>query len=150
MSIKIFKGRAVLSGEIEGEAVVSNVGFNTCAVYIDVMTKNADSGICMDHGNKDLYQKDLTNKIICLPSTIGSTSAACLYVSIAEKGLAPKAMLFANHIDTLAATGLIMADNWLDKRTITIDQLGAEILDSVNTGDTVFVLEDGTVKIHSD
>lgn len=148
MTIRTFKGRPILVGDVQGEAAVSTVGFNTCAIYMDVMTKNADSGICMDHGNKDLYQKDLTNKIVCLPSTIGSTSAACLYVSIAEKGVAPKAMLFANHIDTLAATGLIMADSWLDKRTVTIDQLGEEFLETVNTGDKVVVHKDGTVEVH--
>ena len=149
MTVRTFKGRPALAGDTQGEAAVSKAGFNTCAVYIDVMTKDADSGICMDHGNADLYQKDLTDKILCIPSTIGSSSAACLYVSIAEKGVAPKAMLFANHIDTLAATGLIMVDSWLDKRIITVDQLGPEFLEAVNTGDSVVVHEDGTVEVHS-
>jgi len=148
MTIKTFKGRPILVGNVEGDAMVSTVGFNTCAVYIDVMTKNADSGICMDHGNDDLYKKNLTDTIVCLPSTIGSTSAACLYVSVAEKNIAPKAMLFANHIDTLAATGLLMADNWLNKRTVTIDQLGDEFLQTVKTGNKVVVHEDGTVEVH--
>ena len=30
--------------------------------------------------------------------------------------VAPKAMLFANHIDSLAACGILMGDNWLGKR----------------------------------
>jgi acyl-CoA hydrolase len=40
-----------------------------------------------------------------------------------------------------------MADNWLNKRIVTVDLLGAEFLDAVKTGDTVKVHEDGTVEV---
>ena len=49
---------------------------------------------------------------------IGSSSAATLFMIILDKGIAPKAMLFANHIDSLAACGILMGDNWLGKRKI--------------------------------
>jgi predicted aconitase with swiveling domain len=62
----------------------------------------------MNHDNKDLYQHDLAGKILCIPQTIGSSSDASLFMIILAKGIAPKAMLFANHIDTLAATGILM------------------------------------------
>ncbi len=62
MTIRTFKGRPALAGDTGGEAAVSKAGFNTCAVYIDVMTQDADSGACMDHGNADLYQKDLARQ----------------------------------------------------------------------------------------
>lgn len=70
-----------------------------------------------------------------------------MFMTIAEKGVALKAMLFANHIDSLAACGLLMADNWLDKRIVTVDLLGSDFLEAVKTGDTVAVHEDGTVEI---
>ena len=59
----------------------------------------------------------------------------------------PKAMLFANHIDSLAACGILMGDNWLGKRIVTVDMLGQEFLDTVKTGQTVCISEDGTVEI---
>jgi len=40
-----------------------------------------------------------------------------------------------------------MADNWLDKRIVTVDLLGDDFLKAVKTGDTVAVHEDGTVEI---
>ena len=144
---KIFKGRPALAGNVEGSAAVSHKGFNTAASFIDVITKGSNSGVCKDHENKELFGKDLNGAILCVPLTIGSSSAACMFMTIAEKGIAPKAMLFANHIDSVAACGLIMADKWLDKRIVTVDLLGPGFLEAVKTGQTIRVQADGTVEI---
>jgi len=74
-------------------------------------------------------------------------SAATLFMIILDKGIAPKAMLFANHIDSLAACGILMGDNWLGKRIVTVDLLGDDFLDAVKTGDKVKVHEDGTIEV---
>lgn len=66
---------------------------------------------------------------------------------VMEKEIGPKAILFANHIDSLAACGLLMDDNWMVKRTITVDLLGEDFLNSVKSGDKVAVSEDGTVTV---
>ena len=142
-----FKGRPALPGNVEGPATVSHVGFNTCATYVDVMISGADSGVCQDHDNKDLFGIDLKDTILCIPQTIGSSSAATLFMIILERDLAPKAMLFANHIDSLAACGLLMGDTWLEKRIVTVDMLGQKFLDTVKTGQTIRVHNDGTVEI---
>ena len=144
-----FKGRPALPGNIEGSAEVSHVGFNTCATYIDVIISGSNSGVCKDHDNPDLYNRDLKDKIVCFPQTIGSSSAATLFMIILERNLAPKAMLFANHIDSLAACGLLMGDNWLGKRIVTVDLLGDDFLNAVKTGDSIKISEDGTVEIQS-
>jgi hypothetical protein len=68
-------------------------------------------------------------------------------MGVAKLDLQPKAMLFANHIDSLAAGGLLMTDIWMDKRIITIDMLGQEFLDTVKTDDTVKIHADGTVEV---
>ncbi len=145
---KTFKGRPALPGELEGSAEVSHVGFNTCAAYVEVMISGSNSGVCKDHDNPDLFNRDLKGKILCIPQTIGSSSAATLFMIILERNLAPAAMLFANHIDSLAACGLLMGDNWLGKRIVTVDLLGDEFLNSVKTGNTVNISEDGTVTIN--
>ena len=144
---KTFKGRPLLSGNTEGSAEVSHVGFNTASSFIELVTKGSKSGVCTDHDNKDLFGRDLKDSILCIPQTIGSSSGACMFMSICEAEVAPKAMLFANHIDSLASCGLIMADNWLKKRIITIDLLGDEFLKEVKSGQTITVHENGTVEI---
>jgi predicted aconitase with swiveling domain len=147
MAKATFKGRPAVPGNVEGSAEVSHIGFNTCATYVDVLIADSDSGVCQDHDNKDLFGHDLAGKIVCIPQTIGSSSAATLFMIILEKNIAPKAMLFANHIDSLAACGILMGDNWLGKRIVTVDLLGDDFLDAVKTGDKVTVHEDGTIEV---
>ncbi len=47
----------------------------------------------------------------------------------------------------LKTAGVIMEDVWSGKRIITIDLLGPEFLESVNTGDPIAIHSDGTVEI---
>ncbi len=68
-------------------------------------------------------------------------------MGMGDLGVGPKALLFAWHIDTVAAAGLFMDDIWNEKRIITIDLLGDDFLKAVNTGDPVSIREDGTVEV---
>ena len=148
MAKKTFKGRPILSGDLEGPAMVSHIGLNTLSTYKAVMFGGVtDKAVCSDGDNKDLYGKDISGAILCIPQTIGSTTGGFVLMGVAKLGLAPKAMLFANHVDSLAIGGLLMADIWMDKRIIAIDLLGQDFLDAVNTGDPVKVYEDGRVEI---
>jgi uncharacterized protein len=144
---KTFKGRALLAGDVQGEAAVSRVGFNTLASYQTSVVLRKKTATCGDQNNPDLYKRPLTGKILCLPQTIGSTSGGLVIQTIASRGIGPKAMLFSEHIDSLAAAGVILADIWQGQRIVVVDQLGAEFLSSVQTGDTVKVHADGTVEI---
>jgi predicted aconitase with swiveling domain len=146
-NVKIFKGRPALKGDATGPATVTKLGFNATATYMDVVFSGSKSGVCKDHDN-NLYDVDLADTILCIPQSIGSSAAACTYMAVVEAGIAPKAMLFANPIDSVAACGLIMAYYWSEKRPIiAIDNLGAEFLETVENGDQVEVSSDGTVTI---
>ena len=148
MAKKTFKGRPILPGTVDGQATVSHIGFNTLSTYkANVIGGVKDKALCTDGDNKDLYNKDLNGAIICLPQTIGSTTGGFVLMGVASMDLAPKAMLFSNHVDSLAIGGLLMADIWMNHRIITIDLLGADFLDAVNSGDPIKVSEDGTVEI---
>jgi uncharacterized protein len=109
------------------------------------MLIGANQAICTDQDNKDLFGKVLTGKIICLPKTIGSTSAGATWDKIAQMGIAPKAMLFSQHIDSLGAAGLVIAQVWSSTRIIVIDQLGDDFLEYVHNDQTVSIKQDGTV-----
>jgi len=144
---KSFKGRAILPGNLEGEVLVTHVGFNAYASFYTSIHTQVEMAQCADSSNQELYGKNLTDKIICLPKTIGSTSAGAVWQRVARMGVAPKAMLFSQQIDSLAAGGLIVADVWAGKRIVTVDQLGGEFLESVKDGDRIVIQEDGTVRI---
>ncbi len=150
---RTFSGRAILPPDsgyprnLEGEALVTRTGFNTYASFYTSIHAQVEAALCADSGNRELYGKNLTGKIICLPQTTGSTSAGAVWQRIARLGVAPKAMLFSQQIDSLAAGGLIVADVWAGKRIVTVDQLGDEFLESVRDGDRIVICQDGTVTI---
>ena len=148
MAKKTFKGRAILTGEVEGSATVSRIGFNTYTSYKKTMSgEMKDKAVCDDGDNKDLYGVDITNAILCLPQTIGSTTGGFVLMGVAKMGVGPQAMLFSRHVDSLAIGGLVMADVWIKKRVVVVDLLGQEFLDAVNTGDPIKVYGDGRVEI---
>lgn len=62
-------------------------------------------------------------------------------------GINPSALLFSEEIDSLAASGVILAKNWENSKIIAIDKLGPEILNEIKTGDKIKVTEDGTVTV---
>lgn len=148
MAKKMFQGRALIPGSLEGKALVSRAAFNTSASYLDNMfAGEAEKAICTDAANTDLYQQELKGAIICTTQTIGSTLGGCVLMGMGDLGVGPKALLFAWHIDSVAAAGLFMDDIWNDRSTITIDMLGDDFLDSVNTGDPITIHADGKVEV---
>ena len=148
MTKKTFKGRPLLPGQLEGKATVSRQPFNTTASYFDNMfAGETEKAPCTDSDNKDLFKQDIAHAILCTPQTIGSTFGGAAIMGVAEIGVAPKAMLFSGHIDSIIAAGLFMEDIWNEKRIVTIDMLGDEFLDAVQTGDPIAIHEDGTVEV---
>lgn len=144
---KVFKGRVIAEGSLVGEAVVSHAGVNTLATFQKSALKNAKQVIVSDQNNPDIYKKNITGKILCLPKTIGSTTGGLVIQTICSMGINPSAMLFSEEIDSLAASGIVLAKNWENSKIIAIDKLGEEFLNTVKTGDTLEILTDGTVKI---
>ena len=142
-----FHGRPVLAGELDGEALVTRHPFNTLASFIKCLTTGARKAVCSDQDNPDLYGKVLTGAVLCLPQTIGSTAAGLILETAVHKGVAPAAMLFSESVDTLAASGAILADVWVGRRIVLVDRLGPEFLDAVQDGRRVGVRADGTVTV---
>lgn len=144
---KVFKGRVIAGGNLVGEAVVSHAGVNTLATFQKSALKNAKQVMVSDQNNPDIYKKNITGKILCLPKTIGSTTGGLVIQTICSMGINPSAMLFSEEIDSLAASGIVLAKNWENSKIIAIDKLGKDFLDTVKTGDTLEIKEDGSVII---
>lgn len=145
--MKSFKGRVIAAGNFKGEAVVSRQGVNTLATFQKSALTNAKQVIVSDQNNKDIFGLNITGKALCLPQTIGSTTGGLVIQTVCSMGINPAAFLFSEHIDSLAASGIVLAKIWEDSNVIAIDELGDEFLKAVNTGDTVTISEDGTVTI---
>ena len=145
--MKEFKGRVIAPGNWEGEAVVTRQGFNTLATFQKSAMANKSEVIAADQNNADLFGKNITGKALCLPITIGSTTGGLVIQTVCAMGINPKCFLFSEHIDSLAASGIVLARVWENSDVIAVDKLGEEFLNTVQTGDRTKVTEDGTVTI---
>lgn len=145
--MKQFKGRVLAGGKWKGEAVVSRQGVNTLATFQKSALKNAKEVYASDQNNPDIFEKNITGKALCLPITIGSTTGGLVIQTICAMKINPAAFLFSEHIDPLAASGIVLARIWEDSPVIAVDMLGEEFLKTVKTGDTVEIAEDGTVTV---
>lgn len=145
---KTFKGRVIIAGDLEGEALVSKQPFNTTASYFtNMFAGNTENAPCTDANNAELKDKDLAGAIICTPQTVGSTMGAGCIMGMNSLGVGFKAMLFSDHVDSIAAGGLIMDEIWNERPVITIDLLGDEFMETVKTGDKIKISSDGTVEV---
>ena len=146
--MKIFQGRVITPGEVTAEAVVTTEGFNTLA-SLQMALQFGDKEVkCGDQSNKQLYGKPLINKALCLPQTIGSTTGGLVLYCACSLQKNPACMLFANHIDSLAAAGAVLADVWVEGVSMpVIDSLGDEFLNYVKDGMKITVKADGVVEV---
>lgn len=144
-----FKGRVIAPGTTKAEAVVTHEGFNTLASLQSALQFGDKAAKCGDQSNQELYGKPLAGKALCLPQTIGSTTGGLVLYCACAMNRQPACMLFANHIDSLAAAGAILADVWLDDVSMpVIDCLGEEFLEYVKDGMTIELKEDGVVVVN--
>ncbi len=142
-----FKGRNIVAGVTEGKAVVSRTGFNAYASFYNSLADDVQIAICADSGNQDTFSKILSGKILCIPNSIGSTSAGAVWQRIVNLGIAPKAVLFSQTIDSLAAGGLIVVDVWGEKKICAIDKLGNKFLETIQEGDWIKIQKEGSIII---
>jgi predicted aconitase with swiveling domain len=133
---------------LQGEALVSRTGFNTYASFYTSIHAPVEAALCADSGNQELYGKNMSGKVLCIPQTTGSTSAGAVWQRVVRMGIAPTAVLFSQKIDALAAGGLVVADVWTGERIVAVDQLGDEFLQTVQDGDQIVIKSDGTVIIN--
>ncbi|MBE6871316.1 MAG: DUF126 domain-containing protein [Ruminococcaceae bacterium] len=146
--MKTFQGRVVTAGCVTAEAVVTKQGFNTLA-SLQMALQFGDKDVkCGDQNNEELHGKPLIGKALCLPQTIGSTTGGLVLYCACAMEKNPACMLFANHIDSLAAAGAVLADVWVDGVSMpVVDCLGEEFLEYVKDGMKITVKENGVVEV---
>ena len=145
--MKQFKGRVIVPGTCQAEALVSHGGLNTLASFQKALQfgdKKATSG---NHNIPDPHAQEMAGTALCLPQPIGPTAGGMVLYCANAMGRNPACMLFSKPIDSLAAAGAILSDVWTDSSMPTIDSLGDEFLEAVKTGDTLKIDEDGTVTV---
>ena len=148
--MKEFKGRVIAPGAVTAEALVSHGGLNTLTSFQKALQFGDKKATCSDQNNPDLFGKEMLGKALCLPQTIGSTTGGLVLYAACAMERIPACMLFANHIDSLAAAGSILASVWLEGVNMpVVDCLGEAFLEYVEDGMTITVEADGKVVVES-
>ncbi len=146
--MKQFKGRVVTPGQVSADALVTTEGFNTLASFQMALQFGDKEVKCGDQSNEQIYGKPMIGKALCLPQTIGSTTGGLVLYCACAMHKNPACMLFANHIDSLAAAGAVLADVWVDGVSMpVVDSLGDEFINYVKDGMKITVKEGGIVEV---
>ena len=102
MKVKTLKGRAVVAGYCEGQALVSLQPIS----FLGGIDPN--SGIIIEK-NHDLKGECIKDKVLCFLYGHGSTVGSYVLYSLVKKGFGPKAIL--NQVaDPVVVVGAIIAD----------------------------------------
>lgn len=142
---KEYKGRVVVPGNVQAEALVTHTGFNTLANLKTAGSFLNRKGVLQDLNNPEIYGKLMPGKALCLPETIGSTTGGMVLYCASVMGVGPACMLFSKPADTLAVAGAVLTANWSDHPIVLVDDLGEEFLQEVKEGQMITVRDDGTV-----
>lgn len=102
MQAVVLKGRVIVEGRCEGEALVSMKPISFLGGV------NPENGEIVEK-NHDLHGECIRDKVLCFPHGHGSTVGSYVLYSLAKKKLAPKAII-NQKADPVVAVGAIIAD----------------------------------------
>ncbi|MEM1545690.1 MAG: DUF126 domain-containing protein [Candidatus Methanomethylicia archaeon] len=128
------KGRIISEGEARGEALVSS---KPLSFYGDI---DKASGLIIGR-DSDIYGHTVTNKILILPYTRGSTVSAWVIYALKKRNLSPKAILLWRTADPVIASGCLISSIPL------IDMVKPKPQLYIRSGDEVEVLSTGEIII---
>ena len=132
-----FKGRVVVPGTVEAEALVSKIDFNIKESFKKALASSGGIAFCSDPVSEDIYRKEISSMALCLTGLTEDGGGKKELERVCYMECNPGCMLFADSV-SFDAQGLTMP---------VIDGLGSEFIDFVKDGMTVTVKEDGIVEV---
>lgn len=137
------KGRVVVKGRVQAEAMVSPQPFNMLASFSKALIFRKKKGRVGDK-NHPFVGRDVKGKILVIPQTVGSTTGGLVLVEILRRGIGP-AGIVCESADSLMVSGGILAEVWCNIKMPIIDGIPMSELQKIQDGATVEISEDGTV-----
>ncbi len=107
-----FKGAAVIPGQCEGTAVVTRQPINFLSAYDRNLVFTWRKGKIGDKEH-ELCGQDLRDKVLFVPTSIGSTTGGLLLLEAIKAQIAPRALV-VQVADSLLVSGAILARVWLE------------------------------------
>lgn len=133
------KGRAVIPGTAQGQAVLSRQPISFWGGV------NPASGEVIDRRH-DCSGQVITGKVFIFPTGKGSSTGSAVLLESIRNGTAPAAII-NQKTDPILALGAIVAQE-LYHKTLPIILLSDEDVSKIQLGDMLTLLEDGTVLVN--
>jgi predicted aconitase with swiveling domain len=102
MMEKILKGRPIVKGRAEGEALVTS----ECISFMG--STDPKTGYIIEHGH-ELEGECMKGKVLCFPSSKGSTGGSYMLYDAVKRGVGPSAIINVD-AESIAVIGAIVAD----------------------------------------
>ena len=135
---RVIRGRALVAGEAQGEALVSGEPLSFWGGY------DQHTGEIIDRRHP-LSGQAAAGRILALPSTRGSSTTTAILLEAIRLGTAPAALLTAGP-DSFLALASIVADE-LYQKPLPVIALQPDDFALLKTGQGIRIFEDGTVEI---
>lgn len=129
------KGRVVSEGQAKGQALIS---FKPLSFYGDV---DKATGLIIGR-ESDILGCTVTNKILILPHTRGSTVGAWVIYALRKRNRSPKAIILWKSADPVVASGCLISNIPL------VDMVKPKPQLYIKSGDEVEVLNTGEIIIY--
>jgi predicted aconitase with swiveling domain len=136
----ILKGRALVRGTAQGEALVSQEPISFWGGV------NPSTGEVIDRRH-DRSGAVITGKIFIFPTGKGSSTGSAVLMEGIRNGSAPAAIINYK-VDPILALGAIIAEE-LYKKTMPIVILSSRDFAMIHEGDTLIIQPDGTVLVNT-
>ena len=129
MSVTTIKGRTIMKGDVQAEAIVTRTPLSFS--YID------DAAAVLD-STHDLYGQIIKDKILVIPTLKGSAMQELALAALVQSGRAPKGIVASEADSRLIAAALFC-------EIPTMDRLEKNPLEVINTGDLVRINADNGI-----
>ena len=119
----ILRGKPVIEGIVEGEAIVTKQRLN----FLHDINKETGEIILEGH---ELYGKSVKDKILVLPSGVGTVGLSTILYTLIKNGVGPKGLI-SQELETSLTFGAILAN------VPMVAQLDRNPVEVIETGDLV-------------
>jgi len=141
----IGKGGVLVAGHIKAPVLISDKGFNGVAAWTKPDNfKPGGAAICLDWQHP-WNGTDLAGKILAFPTEVGSTHAPLPWIDLVKNQNGPAGVIVARP-DPLLAIGIFISREWYGPSIPLIEFPTDELAKFVKDGDTIEILEDGTIQ----
>ncbi len=137
----ILKGHKGVGGVAEGEALVCPAPISYMSDVGGIWDGDMRPVVTNKKSLPEIYGQDLANKVLVFPTGKGGIFSTALIMSLAKRGLAPKAMINIRTHQVFLLASIIC-------NIPTVDNLDKNPLEVIKTGDWVKVdAEKGIVEV---